>query len=62
VITAAKTLWEFHCIYDALGPVDAIVGLGSYDVRVADRCAALFVAGYAPRLIFTGSEGNMIAR
>jgi uncharacterized SAM-binding protein YcdF (DUF218 family) len=58
VLVAAKALWDFHCIYDALGPADAIVGLGSYDIRVADRCAAIFAEGYAPRLIFTGSLGN----
>jgi hypothetical protein len=46
VIAAAKTLWGYHCIYDAPAPADAIVGLGSYDLRVADRCTALFADGY----------------
>jgi len=58
VLEAAEALWDFHCIYDSLTPADAIVGLGSYDLRVADRCAALFLDGYAPTLILTGATGN----
>ncbi|QPH56175.1 YdcF family protein [Pontivivens ytuae] len=55
---AARKLWDFHCIYDALGPADVIIGLGSYDIRVALRCAELFHAGHAPRIVFTGASGN----
>lgn len=58
VLAAAETLWRYHCIYDALEPCDAIIGLGSYDLRVADRCAALFRQGNAPRLLFTGAQGH----
>ncbi|MBY5932050.1 YdcF family protein [Tateyamaria omphalii] len=55
---AALILWEFHCVYDDLSPADAIVGLGSYDLRVAERCADLFHQGYAERIVFTGAVGN----
>lgn len=55
---AARTLWDFHCIYDVLGPADVIIGLGSYDIRIALRCAELFHAGHAPRIVFTGAAGN----
>ena len=55
---AARVLWDYHGIYDALGPVDAIVCLGSYDLRVAERGAELFAQGYAPRIVFTGASGN----
>ena len=37
---------------------DAIIGLGSYDLRVAHHCAALFAQDLAPWLVFTGSHGN----
>lgn len=57
-LEAAQTLWDFHCVYDALSQADAIIGLGSYDIRVATRCAALFNEGLAPRIIFTGASGN----
>ncbi|GGA90275.1 hypothetical protein GCM10011491_17710 [Brucella endophytica] len=58
VYEAALTLWNYHLVYDELKPADAIIGLGSYDLRVAKHCAALFQAGLAPKLVFTGKSGN----
>ncbi|PJI85093.1 DUF218 domain-containing protein [Yoonia maricola] len=55
---AAQALWDFHCVYDTLVPSDVIIGLGSYDTRVASRCAELFQRGLAPHIIFTGASGN----
>ncbi|WP_299483798.1 YdcF family protein [uncultured Roseibium sp.] len=55
---AARLLWQFHCVYDPLEPADLVVGLGSYDLRVADRCADLFHEGLADRIVFTGAAGN----
>ncbi|MGH6762164.1 MAG: YdcF family protein [Phyllobacterium sp.] len=55
---AARLLWNYHRIDDKLSPADAIIGLGSYDLRVADRCAELFLHGLAPQLLFTGKSGN----
>jgi len=37
---------------------DCIIGLGSYDLRVADRCAELYKDNWAPLLIFSGRAGN----
>ena len=37
ILAAAEQLWSYHSIYNPPRPVDLIVGLGSYDVRVADR-------------------------
>ena len=39
-----------------------IIGLGFYDTRVADRCAAMFHDGLAPRIVFTGVSGNWTKR
>ncbi len=58
VLTAAKVLWDYHCIYDPLEGADVIVGLGSYDPRVAERAADLYLEGLAPWLIFTGKSGH----
>ena len=58
LLRAAETLWRYHCIYDPLQPADIIVGLGSYDLRVADRCANLYRQGLAPKILFTGHEGH----
>lgn len=58
VLEAAQILWDFHCVYDELADSDVIIGLGSYDIRVATHCARLFQDGLAARIIFTGSSGN----
>ncbi|MEK1890063.1 MAG: YdcF family protein [Phyllobacterium sp.] len=58
VLRAARTLWEYHLIYEPLSEADLIIGFGSYDLRVADHCAELFQKGLAPRILFTGKSGN----
>jgi len=58
VDAAARTLWHFHAVSDPVAPADVIIGLGSYDLRVARRCAALYHAGMAERIIFSGAHGN----
>ncbi len=58
IISAAEILWRYHCIYDPPEPAEFIVGLGSYDVRVADRCADLYRQGLAPKILFTGHHGH----
>lgn len=55
---AARILFDYHRIDDAVVPSDAIVGFGSYDLRVAAQCAELFHAGIAPRLVLTGRSGH----
>jgi uncharacterized SAM-binding protein YcdF (DUF218 family) len=62
VLAAARTLWDFHLVYDDLAEADLIIGLGSYDLRVADRCAELFHEGWATQLLFTGKSGNWTNR
>jgi uncharacterized SAM-binding protein YcdF (DUF218 family) len=54
----ARVLWNYHRVVGELAPVDAIIGLGSYDLRVARWCAALMQRGLAPVLVFTGAHGN----
>ncbi len=58
ILTAAKVLWDYHCIYDPLEGADVIVGLGSYDPRVAERAADLYLEGLASWVIFTGKSGH----
>ena len=60
-LAAARVLWRFHAVYDEPVRADAIVGLGSYDLRVADRCAELFHSRIAPRLALSGRAGNWTA-
>lgn len=57
-ITAAKILWDYHHMDHELQNSDCILVLGSHDTRVAERGAELFLAGYAPLLVFSGGLGN----
>ncbi|MEO0544601.1 MAG: YdcF family protein [Pseudomonadota bacterium] len=58
-IEAAEVLWNYHCLNESVGDcADVIVGLGSYDLRVVDRCVELFNRGLAPKICFTGASGN----
>lgn len=58
IVEAARLLWDYHNVDDPLAPSDAVVGLGSYDLRVAQRCAELHHQGLAPRLVLTGRSGH----
>jgi uncharacterized SAM-binding protein YcdF (DUF218 family) len=54
---SAKKLWHFHQMKHRLEPAEAILVLCSYDLRVAERGAQLFLEGWAPLLIFSGGLG-----
>lgn len=58
MLSDAAALWTFHSVYSALVRSDVLVCLGSYDLRVANRCAQLLHEGLAPLAITTGSFGN----
>ncbi|MGA0559848.1 YdcF family protein [Larkinella sp. VNQ87] len=53
----AKRLWDYHRMNQPLEPADAILVLCSYDKRVAERAAQLWLDGWAPLLIFSGGLG-----
>jgi uncharacterized SAM-binding protein YcdF (DUF218 family) len=54
VLADARVLWDFHRIGAPCGRADVILGLGSYDLSVAEHAARLFLDGLAPWLMFTG--------
>jgi len=58
VLHLAQILWDYHHLNGPLEKSDCIVGLGSYDLRVAERCAGLYHEQWAPRIIFSGYLGN----
>jgi uncharacterized SAM-binding protein YcdF (DUF218 family) len=57
-LALARVLWDWHSAHEEPGPADAALGLGSYDVRVADRCVELFRAGLVRVVCFSGGVGN----
>jgi uncharacterized SAM-binding protein YcdF (DUF218 family) len=59
VLAWARTLWDYHHLGHALQPADCIIVLGSHDTRVAERGAEVFLAGWAPLLVFSGNLGAL---
>lgn len=57
--TAATTIWDYHLLNHTIKSSDCILVLGSNDVRVAERGAELYLAGYAPLIIFSGAVGKL---
>lgn len=55
----ARIVWDYHHVQHTLAPADCIIVLGSHDTRVAERGAEVFLAGYAPLLVFSGNLGTL---
>jgi uncharacterized SAM-binding protein YcdF (DUF218 family) len=55
----AKKIWDYHHLNHRMEKSDAILVMGSHDVRVAERGAQLFLEHWAPLLIFSGGLGNL---
>ena len=54
----AKVLWDYMRLDMPLRKADCIVGFGCYNEDIALRCAELYHAGYAPKVLFTGGLGR----
>jgi uncharacterized SAM-binding protein YcdF (DUF218 family) len=55
----ARLVWDYHHVHDTLAAADAIIVLGSHDTRVAERGAEVFLAGWAPVIVFSGNLGAL---
>ncbi len=58
VVKLAQQLWNYHHLDQPLQRTDCIVGLGSYDLRVAERCADLYEGKWGPLIVFSGHLGQ----
>lgn len=58
VLENAQILWDYMTLRRRPEPSQVILGLGSYDITVAHRCAELYLQGLAPRILFTGGLGR----
>lgn len=55
----ARLIWDYHHVGHTLLPSDVIFVLGSHDPRVAERGAEVFLAGWAPLVVFSGNLGAL---
>ncbi|MFA6215513.1 MAG: YdcF family protein [Patescibacteria group bacterium] len=51
----AKKIWDYHHLNQKLENGDLMLVLGSHDLRVAEYAAKLFLANWAPLIIFSGT-------
>ncbi len=54
----AKIVWDYMLMDQKLEKADAILVLGSSDLRKAEYAAQLYHEGWAPLVIFSGGEGR----
>lgn len=55
----AKIIWDYMLMHQDLGNVDAIVALGSNDIRVADTAYEVYKQGFAPVIFCTGGVAHV---
>jgi uncharacterized SAM-binding protein YcdF (DUF218 family) len=55
----AQVVWDYHHVGHTVGAADVILVLGSHDTRVAERGAELYLAGFAPLIVFSGHLGSL---
>ena len=55
----AEKLWNYHQLRHPLSQADVILVLCSHDRGVAERGAELYLAGWAPLLMFSGGLGTI---
>ncbi|MEK7201217.1 MAG: ElyC/SanA/YdcF family protein [Patescibacteria group bacterium] len=53
----AGVIWEYMLMHQPLERADGILALGSRDTRTAEQAAHLFLAGWAPFILFSGDTG-----
>ncbi|KAL4216941.1 hypothetical protein ACF0H5_023400 [Mactra antiquata] len=56
-IQNAQIIWDYMKLNHICEKSDVILCLGSYDVRVAEKAATLFLQGYGDWLVFSGNSG-----
>lgn len=59
VYTLAEKIWNYHHMHQPLEKADCVLALGSYDIRIAERAAELFLQNFAPFIIFSGGRGRL---
>lgn len=57
--TLAKIVWSYTKMGEQLEPADAIIAMGSMDMRVAERAADLWHQKLAPVVVVTGGLGRL---
>lgn len=55
----AQTIWSYFQLGHEIRPADALLVLGSNDLRIAEYGARLWLEGRAPLMVITGGRGRL---
>jgi uncharacterized SAM-binding protein YcdF (DUF218 family) len=58
----AQRIWDYHRLHHRVAAADVILVLCSHDMSVAARGAELWLAGWAPLLVYSGGLGGITRR
>ena len=58
-LSLARIVWDYHCLPQEPVPGDAIVALGTNDLRVADYAADLYRRNYGSLLVCSGGVAHL---
>ena len=53
-----QVIWDYLRLGQPLVKADCIVGFGNFNTDIARRAAELYLAGWAPKVLFTGGLGR----
>lgn len=53
-----QVIWDYLGMHQLPRKADCIVGFGNFNVNIARRAAELYLAGLAPKVLFTGGLGR----
>ena len=53
-----QVIWDYLRLDHPLVKADCIVGFGNFNTDIARRAAELYLAGWAPKVLFTGGLGR----
>lgn len=53
-----QVIWNYLCLHEKPEKANCIVGFGNFNTNIARRAAELYLAGYAPKILFTGGLGR----
>lgn len=57
-LASLQVLWDYLGMHQKPEKADCIVGFGNFNVNIARRAAELYLAGLAPKILFTGGLGR----
>ena len=64
IMQSARVIWDFHQLRHKPIPADAIIALGTNDLRVAEFASDLYLRGFGKMLLCTGGiahRGDLLA-